>query len=124
MIIAIPYEIPSQNVTARRHWRANHRDVALVAQMVRLYGWQACNAKGPRTVKVTSYRTRRITDTPNLIGGAKSFCDGLVRAGALTDDNDRAASFTFEQFTLGQMPDELREKFRGRPCTAIEITDS
>lgn len=121
---AIPYEIPSQNVTARRHWRANHRDVAIVAQLVRGLCWAACNAKGRRTVKLTSYRKQRIKDRANLIGGAKALSDGLVRAGALVDDNDTVAAFIYDQGTLRQMPEQWRDQFNGRACTVIEITDT
>jgi hypothetical protein len=123
VIFAIPYNIPSQNVTTRRHWRANHRDVARVAQMVRLVAWQICNAKGPRSVVVTSYRKQRITDAANIIGGAKSFIDGLVKAGALVDDNDRMASIAYRQAVLSQLPEEWARKYGRRPLTVIEITD-
>ena len=123
MIFAIPYNIPSQNVTARRHWRANHRDVAQVAQMVRLVAWSICNAKGPRSVVVTSYRKQRITDGANLIGGAKSLVDGLVKAGALVDDNDRMARITYGQAVLSQLPEEWVKTYGRRPLTVIEILD-
>ena len=123
MIFAISYNIPSQNVTARRHWRANHRDVAQVAQMVRVVAWAACNAKGPRSVIVTSYRKRRITDGANLIGGAKPFVDGLVKAGALVDDNDKMARITYRQGVLSKLPEEWARKYGRRPLTVVEIED-
>lgn len=123
MIFAIGYSIPSQNITSRRHWRANHRDVNAVSLMVRAAAWEACSARGPRTVLVTSYRKRKITDEGNLIGGAKQFLDGLVKSGALVDDNDKMARVTYEQRVLSEMSAELRAKFGGRPCTVIALLD-
>lgn len=123
MIFALPFNIPSQNVTARRHWRSSHRDVAQVAQMVRVVAWTICNAKGPRSVTVTSYRKRLITDEANLIGGSKQFVDGLVRAGALVDDNDKMSRITYRQAVLSQMPEEWARKYGRRPLTVVEIED-
>lgn len=123
MIFAIPYDIPSQNVSARRHWRANYRDVALVAHMVRCVAWPICSAKGPRAVTITSYRKQRITDEANLIGGAKSFVDGLVKSGALVDDNDKMARITYRQDVLSKIPQLWLDKYGRVPLTVIEITD-
>ena len=72
MIISIPYEIPSQNHTNKSHWSARSRAVTLVARYVHIFGWKFCNAKGPRSLHVLSYRRRLCTDSANLIGGAKS----------------------------------------------------
>ena len=123
MIFAIPYNIPSQNISSRRNWRANHRDVCQVSQMVRLSAWQACGAKGPRLVTITSYRKQKITDVSNLIGGAKFFFDGLVRAGALVDDNDKMAQITYRQGVLSEIPMEWVNKFGRKPMTVVEITE-
>ena len=120
---AIPYEVPSQNVTARRHWRHNYQDVDRTNRLARIMGNEACHAKKRRSVTITSYRTRRITDHANLVGGCKSLVDGLVRAGVLVDDSDRLASITYAQAVLSQMPVDLQLKFAGRPCTLIEVED-
>lgn len=123
MIISIPYEIPSQNHTNRSHWSAKSRDVATVARYVNIFGWKYCDAKGPRSLHILSYRRRLCTDRGNLIGGAKQMIDGIVRAGALVDDSDDLATITYEQRVLSQMPDDLAEKFQRKPCTVLTFAD-
>lgn len=123
MIISIPYEIPSQNHTNKSHWASKSRDVTTVARYVNIFGWQFCNAKGPRSLHILSYRRRLCTDRANLIGGAKSMIDGIVRARALVDDCDRLATITYDQRVLSQMPDDLAEKFHRKPCTVLTFTD-
>ena len=123
MIYAIPYNIPSQNVVCRRNWRANHRDVVTIQSCARMFAKGACNATGPRALKIMSYRKQKITDISNLIGGSKFFTDGLVRAGVLVDDNDKMAKITYGQRVISELPDDLVSRFGRIPLTTFEIED-
>jgi hypothetical protein len=107
----------------RRHWRANHRDVALAARLIRLIACNACSAQGKRSATITSYRRQRITDEANLIGGAKQFIDGMVKAGALVDDSDKMAEITYLQNVLSAIPDIWLLKYGRIPLTVVEISD-
>ena len=124
MIFAVPYNIPSQNVTMRRHWRANHRDVVRVARLIQMIACSACSAQDKRSVTITSYRRQRITDEANLIGGAKQFIDGMVKAGALVDDSDKMAEITYLQNVLSAIPDIWLLKYGRIPLTVVEISDA
>jgi Holliday junction resolvase RusA-like endonuclease len=123
VIFSIPYEPPSQNKTSRQHWSARKRDVDLCTNLIRVYAGLTDQATGPRKVNILAYRKRLCTDIENYRGGCKSLCDAIVRRGLLVDDNDKMASFTYEQRLMPQMPADLKAKFGGRPCTTIEITD-
>jgi Holliday junction resolvase RusA-like endonuclease len=114
--LAIPLEIPSQNVTDRMHWRTRTRHIQTwrihVAAAARRIG--ATEATGPMAVRIISYRRRRITDAANLVGGAKATVDALTRAGLIQDDSDDQARITYEQRLASEHP-------TGRPCTIIEL---
>jgi hypothetical protein len=113
--ITIPYRIPSQNVSMRRHWSVTHKDGVLAQSMVE-YSCRANNiqkATGKRTIIITSVRKRLITDDANLRGGAKQLVDAIKRAGYLVDDCDTMADIRYEQKTTKQ--------FGGRECTLIEF---
>lgn len=123
MIFSIPYEVPSLNKTSRQHWRSRVRDVNLCTALCRTHGWEASGASIRRLVTITSYRKQKCRDIQNFIGGCKSLNDGLVRAGILVDDSDGWATFTYRQFILSELPDELIKKHGKRPLTVIEVND-
>ena len=123
MIISIPYNVPSLNKTSRQHWRSRVRDVNMCTALVRAHGWYSCNAKGRRSLLISSYRRQLCRDIQNYIGGCKSLTDGVTKAGALVDDSDKWAFISYEQHLLRDMPDELRAKFGGNPCTVLTLTD-
>ncbi len=123
MIITIPYSTPSLNVTSRAHWSKRKRDVDLCANLIRVYAGITDQATGKRTAHILAYRKRLCTDIDNFRGGCKSLIDAIVRRGLLVDDNDKMASFTYEQRLMSQMPADLKAKFNGRPVTVIQIED-
>jgi hypothetical protein len=113
--IVIPYRIPSQNVTNKRHYMVNHRDGKRVEDMV-IYTCLANNitkATGKRTITITSVRKRIVTDDANIRGGAKQLVDAIKRAGYLIDDCDKMADIRYEQKTTKQ--------WGGPECTCIEF---
>jgi len=115
MKITIPYRIPSQNVSIRRHWAVNHSE-GIKAQNMIAYGCRANDipkATCKRTIIITSVRKRLITDDANLRGGCKQLVDAIKRAGYLVDDCDTMADIRYEQKTTKQ--------FGGRECTLIEF---
>ncbi len=120
---AIPYEVPSQNVRERWHWRRQRREVASCADLVRYFAHAAgvADATGPRRLKITSYRRRLITDRANLVGGCKGLVDGLVRARVLVDDRDQLAELEYEQRVLSQLPPELLTNGLRKPKTVVEV---
>jgi hypothetical protein len=90
--------LPSQNVRERQHWAARRRQEARWSQAIRCQvGLDDIATSRRRSVRVVSYRSRRITDYANLIGGAKGLIDCLVRAGLLVDDSDRWCSISYHQ---------------------------
>ena len=42
-----------------------------------------------QNIKITSYRAQLITDSSNLVGGAKGLVDAMVKVGLMLDDSDR-----------------------------------
>lgn len=121
--IWLPYEVPSQNKTMRRHWRANHKDVKLVQSLVRVHGWEICDAKQFRHLHITAYRKQRCTDIANVVGGAKSLVDGVVRAGALVDDSDKHCRISYDQRVLSELPGDIVAKFGKRAMTLLTFTE-
>jgi hypothetical protein len=115
MKITIPYRIPSQNVSMRRHWSVTHKDGInaqfMIAMSCKINGIPM--ATGKRTIIITSVRKRLITDDANLRGGCKQLVDAIKRAGYLVDDCDTMADIRYKQKTTKQ--------FGGRECTLIEF---
>ena len=137
-------EVPSQNVRERTHWRAQRQEVlrwsasaGLLTDTQRVGVWSSralslsplpgsghflyrhdtWTGHGKRTVRITSYRARRITDHANLVGGCKGLIDGLVRAGLLVDDSDQWIAAEYRQ-ALRSAPDNPHP---GKSCTVVEI---
>jgi len=123
MQAVISYEIPSQNKRDHWHWSQRHRDTKRAETALRVQASSIPRAKGPRKICVTAYRKVRCADIANLIGGAKGLVDALVRVGLLIDDKDACASIFYEQFTCSQMPPDVHDWTKGRPCTVIRIED-
>lgn len=117
--LILPYEVPSQNVTMRTHWRSlNSQNKRLLHQiMVCVLSQAHPVADGPRTVRVMAYRVQRIKDHANLIGGAKGLIDCLKRARLIVDDCDSLMVATYEQRVCSH-PGNPNP---GRPCTVVEI---
>ena len=121
--IVIPYEIPSQNKRDRWHPMQRHRDTRIAERSVGLMA--KANgipvATGKRTVRITSYRRRRIADYANLVGGAKGLVDAMVRVGLLDDDSDEHCTLIYCQDNLPRSP--LQRIGKGWPCTMLEIEE-
>lgn len=116
MIIQIPLEVPSQNVTDRMHHMARHRLKQTWALRIKGTVLALWKAKETRKMAVTihSYRTRRITDHANLVGGCKMVIDAIRDAGLIVDDSDKWMVATYNQDVASKSP-------TGGPCTVINI---
>lgn len=136
LLLVLPKDVPSQNERERSHWRVQRREVLnwlslasnrTDAQRVGTWASRACSPSLPgsglflyrhdtwtgfakRTVRITSYRARLLTDHANLVGGCKGLIDGLVRAGLLVDDADAWMSAAYCQ------------ELRSHPCNPIPKT--
>ena len=112
-ISLIGYEVPSQNVTMRRHWRVNHKERTMLERWIRARA-------GVRTASphlhIHSVRKQRITDNANLRGGCKTLVDAIVAAGLITDDKDSAVTITYSQATRGSAAAKVR--------TVVTVSDS
>lgn len=116
MIIQIPLEVPSQNVTDRMHFMARHRlkkqwtlRVGLAAGVLHPEGFPCKMA-----VTIHSYRTRRITDHANLVGGCKMVIDAIRDSGLIVDDSDKWMVATYKQDLASKSPTR-------KPLTVITI---
>lgn len=97
------WEIPSQNVTMRRHWRINHQERIKLERWIRqVVGRSIPRADGPRGLHIHSVRKQRIADDANLRGGAKGLVDACAAAGLIVDDKDTLAKITYSQATRAQ----------------------
>lgn len=117
--LILSYEVPSQNVTMRSHWRSlNNQNKRILHQIMVCVNSQVHPvADGPQTVRVMAYRKQRIKDHANLVGGAKGLIDCLKRARLIVDDCDSLMTATYEQRVCGHS----ENPHPGRPCTVIEI---
>lgn len=116
--LIIPFEVPSQNVTERRHWSRRAKEKKSVLWMLRGALPSGCRPHDgkKRVVEITAYRRRRIRDHANLVGGCKTLVDALVTVGLLVDDSEQWATFDYRQ-------DVLSAYGFDRPMTIIRITD-
>lgn len=128
----IPKITESQNVYQRWHHMVRNREKnAWIHQiMARRVLSHHCPPFTARTVSITSFRPRLITDHGNLVGGAKSVPDALVHCDLLVDDSDKWASIEYFQALTRDSPLVGNRIFRGVmkigvpiPCTKIVITD-
>jgi hypothetical protein len=119
--IILPGLLPSQNVRDRTFWAIRRRQEKRWEASLR---WQVSvgdtTTTRRRLVKVMSYRSRRITDAANLIGGAKGLIDCLVRAGLLVDDSDRWCSISYAQ----RLRSHAENPIPGRDSIEMEIEDA
>lgn len=120
MNLIIRYNIPSQNVTSRRHWRSNQRDVKHCTSLFRAVIPKNFHPLQHESIIVTSYRSALLKDHANLVGGAKYMIDGLVHAGGLVDDSIDNMTATYVQSRLKDMPDDVAAKYGRIPVTVIE----
>lgn len=119
--LLLPGLLPSQNVRERTHWRARRRQEKAWERVIRCQvsvgdtttGWE-------RVVRIFTYRRQRITDTANLVGGAKGMVDCLVRAGLLVDDSDRWCAISYHQ----RLRSHADNPEPGRDCIVVEIEDA
>ena len=113
--------LPSQNVRERSHWATRRRQEKRWDRAIR---WQTGIEDGTtsrrRRVRIISFRRQRITDSANLVGGAKGLVDCLVRAGLLVDDSDRWASISYDQ----GLRSDPRNPMPGADSIVIEIEDA
>lgn len=114
MIIKIPYNIPSQNITSRRHWTKDNAEKNRCAFLISACMRNKFEHQGKVRVGITSVRKKRIADKANLIGGAKYLIDGLVKARAIEDDSDAHVEIFYDQ--------ELTRKGE-QPYTVIELNE-
>lgn len=106
MIIKIPYNIPSQNVTSRRHWTKDNAEKNRCASLISACMRNKFEHQGKVAVSITSVRKKKISDKANLIGGAKYLIDGLVKARAIEDDSDAHVEIIYHQMVAkkGEQP--------------------
>jgi len=50
-----------------------------------------------QNIYITSYRAQLITDSSNLVGGAKGLVDAMVHIGLMLDDSDEWVHISYEQ---------------------------
>jgi hypothetical protein len=121
----VPYNIPSQNVRERKHWRWTNADKKNAERIIRIITTPHNQPQLPdekRFMVITSYRRQRITDDANLRGGAKGLVDALVRVGFLVDDSIHWALIDYKQEVLSKYPRDYPQQYRGVPCTHITVT--
>ncbi|HYE07688.1 MAG TPA: hypothetical protein VEL07_19370 [Planctomycetota bacterium] len=117
-LLVIPFEVPSQNSTERRHWsgRAKER---------KELGWRVtaalpaggCPHLGrKRFVEIVAYRAAWIRDAANLVGGSKTLLDALVAVGVLRDDSTKWVEVSYDQGLY-------RRAGYDQPTTVIRIYD-
>jgi hypothetical protein len=111
MILDIPLEVQSQNVTDRMHWRVRHKHNLQWKAMMAVRSAGYPRATGKRRVTVTAYRKRLIADYANLVGGCKGLMDALTHAGLIVDDKIKWMEAEYRQ--------ELCRK--DRPHTVVEV---
>lgn len=128
----IPRITESQNVRDRWHWSIRDREKNgwIQCLLFRRNYAQHVRAGEFRHVKITSYRPRLITDKANLIGGAKGLVDALVHCRLIDDDNDKAVTIDYFQFTRAHSPLTGQRLFKRHmitgklPCTVITVSDT
>lgn len=123
--LSFRYTTPSQNVTSRRHWSANKRDVDMCAKLI----WASApvgakRATGKRSLHIIGYRVRKCSDIENYRAGNKYLVDAIVRRQLLKDDSDQWAAITYEQRLISEITPELLAKHGRVPVTVLEITDA
>ena len=96
------WELPSQNVTMRRHWRVNAKERTKLERWIRSTAGLQQPVTAKRFLHVHSIRTRLIMDDANLRGGAKGLVDAVVASGLIKDDSDDWAKITYSQATKGK----------------------
>ena len=96
----IPEASPSRNVFHHKHWRVEHTAKARWEKMILVESRVARvpKATGPRRVLFRRFGKRKL-DHDNFIGGLKGPIDCLRKLGLLLDDDEKHASFLFEQHT-------------------------
>ena len=114
MIIKIPYNIPSQNVTSRRHWTKDNAEKNRCASLISACMRNKFEHQGKVVVDIVSVRKKKISDKANLIGGAKYLIDGLVKARAIEDDSDAHVEIIYHQMVV---------KKGEQPHTVIELNE-
>ncbi len=122
--LSFRYCPPSQNVTSRRHWSSNKRDVDLCTKLI----WahtpvSAARATSKRQLRITSFRSRKCADSANFVGGCKYLVDAIVRRQLLKDDSDQWAVITYAQRLLSELSPELLAKHGRVPVTVLDISD-
>lgn len=96
----VPYQIPSQNVRERFHGLERKRQLDHLLQLCNAHMGRATPVAEPRVCMLEAFRTKRIRDPANLIGGAKALVDCLVYLGWLWDDDERFAHILYRQEPL------------------------
>lgn len=117
--IMIPkWQVPSQNRRENGgvackidNWREGKRLTSILKYTTRAQD----KADGPRHVMITTFRKVLIRDYANLVGGAKTLCDSLVKAGLLVDDNIKMMTAEYLQYKASDYSYGI--------CTFIHITE-
>lgn len=124
--VHIPLEVQSQNVTDRIHWRVRHRTKEMWTNQIRYMLGKQQGFAGPLTkperkmaVTITAYRSRRITDHANLVGGCKMVVDAIRDAGLIKDDSDKWACIAYVQELASVSP----HPYLKRPSTIICVEE-
>lgn len=117
-IIAIPFEVPSQNVTERRHWSARTKERDRLGWLLRAHlPAGGCPHGGrKRSLEIVAYRSAWIRDAANLVGGCKTLVDALVAADVLVDDGRKWVEIAYDQALY-------RRAGFDQPTTVIRIYD-
>lgn len=117
-IIVIPFEIPSQNVTERRHWSARAKERSELTWRLRaaLPAGGCPHNDRKRVLEIVAYRSAWIRDAANLVGGCKTLLDALVGVGVLRDDSRSWVEVSYDQALY-------RKAGYDQPTTVIRIYD-
>ncbi len=117
----IPLEVPSHNATNSMHWSKRARlrklwEQWILARMRQPGNYTPMNQEVKRTIVLTCFRKRQITDKANLIGGSKMVVDAIKNCLLIIDDSDKWVDIHYIQFPASK-------HISSKPATHIVIEE-